>query len=124
MDKRQRSHVLSVEVEQVKSDEDALATTEKQITEHWPACIIDASNLTVEGHRSQREDARRSHVARSAKLRNTFCQRLLAANGKYAGQSDIYQDRDCCRHECQTTEHKERSGEREAEEQDDHQDAN
>jgi hypothetical protein len=40
--------VFSVEVQQVKRDEHALSATEKQITEHRPACTINAGNLTIE----------------------------------------------------------------------------
>src|SRR5262249_13774995 len=47
-DERQCSQVFAVEIQQVKGDEDALATAEQQIAEHRPTSFIHAGNLAVE----------------------------------------------------------------------------
>ena len=47
-DEREYSQVLAVQVQQIKSDEDALALAEQKITEVWSARIVNASYLSVE----------------------------------------------------------------------------
>jgi hypothetical protein len=44
----QHSEIFAIEIEQVKCDEHALATTEEQITQHRPASLLNTSNLSVE----------------------------------------------------------------------------
>jgi len=40
--------VSAVEIQQVKGDEHALTSAEKQIAKHWSACMAHASNLAIE----------------------------------------------------------------------------
>src|SRR5262252_3310427 len=58
-DERQRPQVFAVEIQQVKSDEDALATAEQQITEHGPARLIPTGNLTIQDGTFNAKSSRR-----------------------------------------------------------------
>ena len=45
---RQHPKVLSVQVEQIKRDEDALAFSENEISKCRPAGFVEAGDLTIE----------------------------------------------------------------------------
>jgi hypothetical protein len=47
-DEQQCAQVISIEIDQIERNEHALTAAEQQITEYWPASIINAGNLTVE----------------------------------------------------------------------------
>jgi hypothetical protein len=48
LDERQCAQILPIEVQQVKRDEHALTLAEKEITEHWPAGVINTCYLAIE----------------------------------------------------------------------------
>lgn len=47
IDERQRPQVFSVQVQQIKRYEHALATTEQQVSKHGPTGIVNARNLPI-----------------------------------------------------------------------------
>jgi hypothetical protein len=48
LNQRQRTKILSVQVQQIERDEDALALSENQVSKGRPARFIETANLTIE----------------------------------------------------------------------------
>src|SRR5262249_5138865 len=71
LDERRCPQVFTVEVQQVKRDEDAVTPTKKQVTKDWAASIIDTGDLAIE-YCAFNLRCSAIQVARSAKPRKMF----------------------------------------------------